>query len=96
MNWNDIKGCLLSVLGFVVVIAGLAILSFIYKSCSGAIAQLFPDDGEYALTDDDYYHRTHCGCVNEDNFSDWIDIETAIDEGIKPCPYCKPKTVNQE
>ena len=88
---DKIKGCLQALLAIIVVIGGLALFSYIYKSCSGAVAQLLPDEGEYAVTDDnDYYHRKHCACVSEDNFADWIDLETAKEEGLKPCPYCKP------
>ena len=93
---DNIKGCLQSLLVIVVVIGGLAFLSFVHRSCMGAVAQILPDDGEYAVTDDDYYHRKHCSCVNEDNFADWIDVETAIDEGFKPCSYCNPPTEESE
>ena len=96
MKKEDIKGCIQGILGIIVVISALAFLSYLYKGCTGAVAQLFPDDGEYAVTDDDYYHRKHCGCVSEDNFVDWIDIETAIEEGLEPCPYCNPKTEEEE
>ena len=97
MTQDDFKGCFQALLAIVIFICGLAFLSFIYKSCMGAIAQIFPDDGEYAVTDDyDYYHRSNCACVSEDNFYDWIDLETAIEEGLEPCPYCKPKTEYDE
>ena len=97
MTQNDFKGCFQTLLAIVIFICGCAFLSFIYKSCNGAIAQLYPDDDEYAVTDDyDYYHRPQCGCVSEDNFYDWIDLETAKKDGLKPCPYCKPKTEYDE
>lgn len=97
MTLDDLKGCLQGILMIALFICGLAFLSFVYKSCSGAIAQLYPDDGEYAITDDeDYYHRPQCGCVSEDNFVDWIDLETAQEEGLEPCPYCKPLTEEDE
>ena len=90
-------GCLQIFFGVAVLICGLAFISFIYKSCSGAIAQLYPDDDEFAVTDDyDYFHRKRCGCVDEDNFSEWSDLETAQQEGLKPCPYCKPITEEDE
>lgn len=90
---DNIKGCFQILLALVFVIGGLALLSYVFKSCSGAVAQLYPDDGEYAVTDDyDYYHRKHCGNVSEDNFSDWVDLGTAIEEGLEPCPYCNPPT----
>ena len=94
---NEIKSYIQSCMFVVVAICGLAFLSYIFKSCSGVIAQLYPEDEEYAVTDDEiYYHRTRCGEVNEYNISYYIDLETAIDEGLKPCPYCKPKTINEE
>lgn len=89
---DNIKGCFQILVGLVLVIGGLTLLSYVFKSCSGAVAQLYPDDGEYAVSDDDYYHRKHCGNVSEDNFSDWVDLETAIEEGLEPCPYCNPPT----
>ena len=97
MKINDLKGCFSSILIIIFVIGVLAFMSFVYKTCSGSVAQLYPDDGEYAVTDDDdYYHRKQCGCVNEDNFADWIDLETAKEEGLQPCPYCKPPTEENE
>lgn len=89
---RNVFGCLKGLLIIALVIGGLALLSFVQKACSGAVAQLYPDDGEYAVTDDDYYHRPQCGCVDEDNFVDWIDLETAKEEGLEPCSYCNPPT----
>lgn len=90
MNTKDIKGCLYGIFTFAVCIGVLLLLSFLHRSCVGAISQILPDDGEYAVTDDNYYHRKQCACVSEDNFADWIDLETAIEEGLRPCSYCKP------
>jgi len=89
---ENIKGCFQNLFAVILVICGLWVLSNVYKSCSGAVAQLYPDDGEYASDDDNYYHRKNCGCVGEDNFVDWIDLETAVEEGLEPCPYCNPPT----
>lgn len=91
--YQNVFGCLKGLLMIALVVGGLAFLSFVQKACSGALAQLNPDDGEYAITDDDdYYHRKGCGCVSEDNFVDWIDLETAKEEGLEPCSYCNPPT----
>ena len=93
---DKIRSCLIGCLGLIVAISGLAVLSFVYRSCMGAVAQILPDDGEYAVTDDEYYHRKHCSCVSEDNFADWIDLETAIEEGFTPCSFCHPPTEDSE
>lgn len=89
---RNVFGCLKGLLMVALVIGGLAFLSFVQKTCSGAVAQLYPDDGEYVVTDDEYYHRKHCGSVDEDNFVDWIDLEIAKEEGLEPCSYCNPPT----
>lgn len=90
---KNVFGCLKVLLIIALVIGGLVFLSFLYKSCMGTVSQVLPDDGEYAVTDDDdYYHRKGCACVSEDNFVEWIDLETAKDEGLKPCSYCEPPT----
>lgn len=89
---DEIKGCLHSIMVIIVVLGGLLLLSFLHKSCVGAFVRLVPDDGEYVVTDDNYYHRSiRCACVYEDNYVDDIDYNTAKEEGLKPCPYCKPK-----
>ena len=89
---DRIKGYFQNIVVILVVIGGICLISFLHKSCVGAFIQLVPDDGEYVVTDDDYYHRTiRCACVYEDNFVDDIDYKTAKEEGLKPCPYCKPK-----
>ena len=93
---DNIKGCFQILIAIVLVICGLGMFSYVCKSCSGAVAQLYPDDGEYAITDDDYYHRKYCGNVSEDNFADWVDLETAIEEGLEPCPFCNPPTEESE
>ena len=76
------KSCLLNA---IVIIGGLYFISFLYKGCVGLVVQHLPDDEEYAVTDDDYYHRSHCACVNEYNIDCYLDYEDVINEGLKPC-----------
>lgn len=87
------KSCLLNA---IVIIGGLYLISFLYKGCVGLVVQHLPDDEEYAVTDDDYYHRSHCACVNEYNIDCYLDYEDVVIEGVKPCPYCKPKSKNNK
>lgn len=85
---DDTNGCW----GCIVLIVGILLFSSLYKRCTGVLVQLLvPDNGEYVLTDDDYYHRSvYCGAVNVKNFAEDIDYNTVKEEGFNPCPFCKP------
>ena len=89
---QNVFSCLKGLLIIALVIGGLVLLSFLYKSCMGTLSQVMPDDGEYAnqeiivQTSRDTIHVTsqHFGSAPGFHYR-WLTINRIFDR-LEACP----------